>query len=63
MAMRGLNSPDMTMKIENICMPLPIIHIMKHMNPTCLKGAVAVDHSACAGLRWGQEEDRRGEVG
>lgn len=48
----------MTMKIEKIWMPLPIIHIMKHMNPTCLKGAVAVDHSAC---RAGFEVEGRGE--
>lgn len=43
------------MNMEKICMPLPIIHIIKHMKPTCLKGAVAVDHRA-----WGTEHAGRG---
>jgi hypothetical protein len=36
----------MTMKMENIWMPLPIIHIMKHITPACFSGACAAAHSA-----------------
>jgi hypothetical protein len=54
MAMSGDTSPLMTMKMEKIWMLLPIIHIMKHMNPTCLKGLVAVCHRACV---WGVGEE------
>ena len=54
----------MTMKMEKIWMPLPIIHIMKHMNPTCFNGAVAVCHSAClAATQAGRRpENRRGDT-
>jgi hypothetical protein len=48
MAVTGPMSPPSTMKIEKIWMPPPIIHIMKHMKPTCLNGDDASDHSACA---------------
>ena len=57
----------MTMKMEKICMPLPIIHIMKHMNPTCLNGAVAVCHRAWGrgdgGVGWGGGRGGWGEGG
>jgi hypothetical protein len=57
MAMSGPKSPLMTMNMEKIWMPLPIIHIMKHMNPTCLNGAVAVCHKACRqNAQWTRQE-------
>jgi hypothetical protein len=49
--MMGLASPLSVMMMLKIWMLLPIIHIMKHMKPTCLNGACAICHSACRIIR------------
>jgi len=49
MAMTGPVRAVTVIMMLKIWMEFPDIHIMKHMKPTCLKGAVARCISACRG--------------
>lgn len=61
--MSGPARPESVMMMLKIWMPLPIIHIMKHMKPTWRAGAVAADHSAWrAATRGSGARDRRRNV-
>jgi hypothetical protein len=55
MAITGWLRPVMVIMMLKIWMPLPIIHIMKHMKPACMNGSLALASSACrAGVGgWG----------
>ncbi len=48
MAMIGVVRPVMVIMMLKIWIPLPIIHIMKHMNPTCMNGSLDFCNKACA---------------